>query len=82
MACSGFNKHVPFGLNYSKRRRVRVAIKIVVNSDKRSITWPKGFMTGKKIILQVSVWEGEKKVGTGTHERYLIEVVKFLEKLT
>ena len=37
---------------------------------------------GKKITLQVSALEGEKKVGVGTHEGYLIGVAKFLEKLT
>ncbi len=35
----------------------------------------------KKVILGVSVWEGERKVGGGTHERYVIEVERFLKRI-
>lgn len=34
-----------------------------------------------KIILAVSAWEGEKKVGEGTHERYVVERENFLQQV-
>ena len=36
---------------------------------------------GKMVTLNVSAWEGEIKVGEGSHERYVIEVAKFLERV-
>lgn len=36
---------------------------------------------GKKIVLAVNAWEGEKLVGSGSHTRYLIDVEKFQQKL-
>jgi len=36
---------------------------------------------GNKIILAVSAWEGEKKVGEGTHERYVVERKHFLQQI-
>ena len=35
----------------------------------------------KNVFLNVSVWEGEKKVGKGAHERYIIEVERFLKRI-
>jgi predicted thioesterase len=34
-----------------------------------------------KITLGVSVWEGEKKVGEGTHERFVVERERFLQQI-
>lgn len=34
-----------------------------------------------KIILAVSGWEGEKKIGEGAHERYLVEKECFLQQI-
>lgn len=48
-----------------KTIRIEVEIKTVKN---------------KKVTFSVSAWEGEKKVGEGIHDRYVIDVVKFLER--
>ena len=34
-----------------------------------------------KITLTVSAWEGEKKIGEGTHERYVVEKARFLQQI-
>ena len=36
---------------------------------------------GSQITLAVSVWEGEQEVGTGSHQRFVIEVARFLKGL-
>jgi fluoroacetyl-CoA thioesterase len=36
---------------------------------------------GNKIILAVSAWEGDKKIGEGTHERYVVEKERFLQQI-
>jgi predicted thioesterase len=36
---------------------------------------------GNKIILSVSVWDGDEEVGKGTHERYVIDVERFLKRV-
>jgi len=36
---------------------------------------------GDKVTLSVAVWDGEALVGQGAHERYVIEVERFLRKL-
>jgi predicted thioesterase len=36
---------------------------------------------GNKITLSVSALEGEAEVGKGTHERYVIEVDRFLKRI-
>lgn len=36
---------------------------------------------GNKITLSVSVIEGEAEVGKGTHERYVIEMERFLRRI-
>jgi predicted thioesterase len=36
---------------------------------------------GDKINLTVSAWEGEKKIGEGYHERYVIEKERFLKRI-
>ncbi len=34
-----------------------------------------------KITLAVSAWEGEKKIGEGTHERYVVDKERFLQQI-
>lgn len=36
---------------------------------------------GRKIEFQVDAWEGEKRIGTGTHRRAIIQVERFLLNL-
>ena len=36
---------------------------------------------GSKVDLSVAVWDGEQQVGGGTHERFVIEVERFLKRL-
>jgi len=36
---------------------------------------------GQKITLQVEVWDGDTLVGSGTHERFVIDVARFLERV-
>ena len=36
---------------------------------------------GQKVTLQVEVWDGDTLVGAGTHERYVIEVKRFMERI-
>ena len=36
---------------------------------------------GNKVILQAEVWDGETLVGSGTHERFVIEVKRFVERV-
>lgn len=34
-----------------------------------------------KVTLQVQVWDGQRLVGDGTHERFVIEVARFLDRV-
>ena len=36
---------------------------------------------GNKVHLTVAVWEGETQVGKGTHERFVIEIDRFLVRI-
>lgn len=36
---------------------------------------------GRAVILQVDAWEDDKHIGTGTHQRFVINVERFLGKL-
>jgi fluoroacetyl-CoA thioesterase len=36
---------------------------------------------GQKVTLQVEVWDGDTLVGAGTHERFVIDVARFLERV-
>lgn len=36
---------------------------------------------GEKVTLKAEVWDGKTLVGSGTHQRYLIEVPRFLERV-
>jgi len=36
---------------------------------------------GQKVTLQVEVWDGDTLVGSGTHERFVIDVARFLERV-
>ncbi len=36
---------------------------------------------GNKVSFSTEVWDGDKQVGAGTHERFVIEVARFLKKL-
>lgn len=36
---------------------------------------------GKKVSLLAEVWDGHTLVGSGTHERYVIEVSRFMERI-
>ncbi len=38
-------------------------------------------LKNNKITLNVAAWDGDTKIGTGTHDRYLIEIAKFLENI-
>jgi len=35
----------------------------------------------KKVLLDVTAWEGTRKIGEGIHERYVIEIERFLERI-
>jgi predicted thioesterase len=36
---------------------------------------------GRAVLLQVDAWEGEKHIGSGTHQRFVIDVERFLGKM-
>ena len=36
---------------------------------------------GRKVELSVNAWEGEEHIGTGTHQRTVIDVERFLGRL-
>jgi predicted thioesterase len=36
---------------------------------------------GKKIIFKVEAFEGETLIGFGTHERFVVDKIKFISKL-
>jgi predicted thioesterase len=36
---------------------------------------------GNKVILQAEVWDGGTLVGSGSHERFVIEVQRFTERI-
>ena len=36
---------------------------------------------GNKVILLAEVWDGETLVGSGSHERFVIEVKRFVERI-
>jgi len=36
---------------------------------------------GNKVLLQAEVWDGDTLVGSGTHERFVIEVRRFVERI-
>ena len=36
---------------------------------------------GDKVILQAEVWDGQTLVGSGTHERFVIDVNRFAERV-
>ncbi len=36
---------------------------------------------GERITLKVEVWDGEIKVGGGTHGRHVIEVARFMQSV-
>ena len=36
---------------------------------------------GQKVTLQAEVWDGDTLVGSGTHERFVIDVARFLERV-
>ncbi|MGD2026833.1 MAG: thioesterase family protein [Anaerolineales bacterium] len=38
-------------------------------------------VSGDKITLTVAAWDGETPVGAGTHQRYIIQVERFLQRL-
>ena len=38
-------------------------------------------VSGDKITLKVAAWDGETQVGAGTHQRYIIQVERFLQRL-
>lgn len=48
----------------------RVRVKVAVSQ-----------VAGLKITLQVEVWDGTTLVGDGTHERFVIEVARFIERV-
>lgn len=37
---------------------------------------------GKKLLFEVSAWDDNGIIGTGTHARYIVDVEKFMEKLS
>lgn len=37
-------------------------------------------ITGKKLVFKVEAYDDREKIGEGTHERYIIELAKFLKK--
>lgn len=37
---------------------------------------------GRKVVLSVEVWQGERLLGQGLHQRVVIDKARFLERLT
>ena len=37
---------------------------------------------GSKVILEVAAWDGEEQIGSGTHERFVIDVERFLKRVS
>ena len=37
-------------------------------------------LEGNKVMLDVAVWDGDVKVGEGQHERFIIEIERFLRR--
>ncbi|MER3450006.1 MAG: thioesterase, partial [Chloroflexota bacterium] len=35
---------------------------------------------GRRLVFKVEAWQGDKKVGEGTHERRVVELKRFLER--
>ena len=35
---------------------------------------------GNKVMLDVAVWDGDVKVGEGQHERFVIDIERFLRR--
>jgi predicted thioesterase len=38
-------------------------------------------LEGRKVTLQVSAWDGAKKIGAGTHWRYIVDEQGFLKEV-
>lgn len=36
---------------------------------------------GSKVTLEVAAWDGEEQIGSGTHERFVIDVERFLKRV-
>ena len=36
---------------------------------------------GSKVILDVSAWDSDEQIGSGTHERFVIDVERFLKRV-
>ncbi|MEW6661802.1 MAG: thioesterase family protein [Bacillota bacterium] len=36
---------------------------------------------GKRLVFRVEAWDGKEKIGEGTHQRYIISLAKFMEKV-
>jgi fluoroacetyl-CoA thioesterase len=37
---------------------------------------------GSKVILGVAAWDGEEQIGAGIHERFVIDVERFLKRIS
>ena len=37
---------------------------------------------GSKVTLEVAAWDGEEQIGSGTHERFVIDVERFLKRVS
>lgn len=60
-------------VNVRHLRAVPVGERVRVISRVKSVE-------GRKILFEVEAYRGEELVGKGEHERYIVEVSKFLEK--
>lgn len=59
-------------IRHLQASRVGASIKVkaeVIEVDRRAVT------------LQVDAWEGEKHIGSGRHERFVIDMERFLRKI-
>jgi predicted thioesterase len=37
---------------------------------------------GSKVILDVAAWDEEEQIGSGSHERFVIDVERFLKRVS
>jgi predicted thioesterase len=65
---------VGLSLNVKHIAATPVGMKVTAKAELLSIE-------GKKLIFRVEAFDETEKVGEGTHERYIIELSRFLEKV-
>ena len=65
---------VGLSLNVKHIAATPVGMKVSARAELASIE-------GKKLTFRVEAYDEQEKIGEGTHERYIIELSKFLERI-